>query len=103
MYNDKSSPYTIFENREDAAKLLADKLRVIIIKKLERSISKRKGREEEVAKYASKQLLVLAIPRGGVITGDIIASSLGAKLDVVVSRKIGAPFNPGASNRSCNS
>ena len=94
MYNDKSSPYTIFENREDAAKLLADKLRVIIIKKLERSISKRKGREEEVAKYASKQLLVLAIPRGGVITGDIIASSLGAKLDVVVSRKIGAPFNP---------
>jgi predicted phosphoribosyltransferase len=29
-----------------------------------------------------------------VVIGDIIASSIGAKLDIVVSRKIGAPFNP---------
>jgi putative phosphoribosyl transferase len=35
----------------------------------------------------------MAIPRGGIIIGDLVASELGAKLDVVVSRKIGAPFN----------
>jgi predicted phosphoribosyltransferase len=29
-----------------------------------------------------------------VVIGDIIASSIGAKLDIVVSRKIGAQFNP---------
>jgi len=29
-----------------------------------------------------------------VIIGDVIASELDAKLDVVVSRKIGAPYNP---------
>lgn len=39
-------------------------------------------------------IVVLAIPRGGVIIGDLIASRLGAKLDIVVSKKIGAPFNP---------
>lgn len=93
MYNNNSSSYRIFENREHAGRLLADKLRVMIMKKLERSISKRKEREEEVSRYASKQLLVLAIPRGGVITGDIVAYCLGANLDIVVSRKIGAPFN----------
>lgn len=36
----------------------------------------------------------MAIPRGGIIIGDLVASELGAKLDVVVSRKIGAPFDP---------
>ena len=36
----------------------------------------------------------MAIPRGGVITGDVIASYLGVNLDVVVSRKIGSPWNP---------
>ncbi len=40
-----------------------------------------------------QQLIILAIPRGGVITGDVIASALNAKLDIVVSRKIGAPYN----------
>jgi putative phosphoribosyl transferase len=36
----------------------------------------------------------MAIPRGGIIIGDLVASELGAKLDVVVSRKIGAPSIP---------
>jgi putative phosphoribosyl transferase len=36
----------------------------------------------------------LAVPRGGIIIGDIVASELAARLDVVVSRKIGAPNNP---------
>jgi putative phosphoribosyl transferase len=29
-----------------------------------------------------------------VVTGDVIASTLGSNLDIVVSRKIGAPYNP---------
>jgi putative phosphoribosyl transferase len=39
-------------------------------------------------------LIVLAIPRGGVVTGDIIANKLGASLDVVVAMKVGDPLNP---------
>jgi predicted phosphoribosyltransferase len=40
------------------------------------------------------EIIVMAIPRGGVVIGDLIASSIGAELDIVVSRKIGAPHNP---------
>jgi putative phosphoribosyl transferase len=36
----------------------------------------------------------MAIPRGGVIIGEIIANRLHANLDIIVSRKIGAPDNP---------
>lgn len=39
-------------------------------------------------------VLVLAIPRGGVIVADEIVKSLNAMLDVVVPRKLGAPYNP---------
>ena len=42
----------------------------------------------------SQDIVVLAVPRGGIIIGDIVASGLAARLDVVVSRKIGAPNNP---------
>ena len=35
--------------------------------------------------------LVLAIPRGGVILGDIIAQKIGCNLDVVISKKITPP------------
>jgi len=38
--------------------------------------------------------IILAIPRGGVVVADAIASFLGCKLDIIVSRKIGAPDNP---------
>jgi putative phosphoribosyl transferase len=38
--------------------------------------------------------LIVAIPRGGVIIGDTIASNLGTKLDIVVTRKIPSPENP---------
>ena len=37
--------------------------------------------------------LVLALPRGGVPVAAEVASALGAPLDVVVVRKIGAPFH----------
>jgi predicted phosphoribosyltransferase len=35
--------------------------------------------------------LILAIPRGGVVTGVVLAQELDAELDVVLSRKLGAP------------
>ncbi|MER3438931.1 MAG: phosphoribosyl transferase [Chloroflexota bacterium] len=39
-------------------------------------------------------LLVLAIPRGGVPVAAEVARSLGAELDIIVARKLGAPFEP---------
>jgi predicted phosphoribosyltransferase len=39
-------------------------------------------------------VVVLAIPRGGVIVGEVVARAIGAPLDVVIPRKIGAPGNP---------
>jgi len=38
--------------------------------------------------------LVLAIPRGGVVIGAVLAKELGAELDVVLSRKLRAPQQP---------
>ncbi len=38
--------------------------------------------------------LVLAIPRGGVPMGRVIADALGGDLDVVLVHKLGAPGNP---------
>jgi predicted phosphoribosyltransferase len=43
---------------------------------------------------AGTDSLILAIPRGGVIVGEVVARELGLPLDVVVPRKIGAPMNP---------
>ncbi len=39
-------------------------------------------------------LVVLAIPRGGVVVAARVAARLHAPLDVVVPRKVGAPGNP---------
>lgn len=47
-----------------------------------------------LASHAGSDCVVLAIPRGGVIVGEVVARELGAPLDVVVPRKIGAPGNP---------
>lgn len=38
--------------------------------------------------------MVLGVPRGGVIVAAEVAKALNAPLDVIISRKIGAPFNP---------
>jgi predicted phosphoribosyltransferase len=38
--------------------------------------------------------LVLAIPRGGVVTGAVLAQELNAELDVVLARKLRAPGHP---------
>lgn len=64
--------YIVFKDRADAAKRLAKKLEWL----------------------KKENPIILAIPRGGVVTGDVIASELGINLDIVVSRKIGAPHNP---------
>ena len=38
-------------------------------------------------------MIILAIPRGGIVIADTIASKLGICLDIVVSRKLCAPNN----------
>jgi len=44
--------------------------------------------------YKGRHPLVLAIPRGAVPMGKIVADALGGELDVVLVRKLRAPFNP---------
>jgi putative phosphoribosyl transferase len=62
----------MFRNREDAALQLAEKL---------------KGRD-------LRDPLVMAIPRGGVVTGAVLAKELSADLDVILARKLRAPGQP---------
>ncbi|HZB16731.1 MAG TPA: phosphoribosyltransferase family protein, partial [Nitrososphaeraceae archaeon] len=71
----------IFQDRFDAAEKLAEKLQWI----------KEENKEEGIQR---KSIIILSVPRGGVVIGDVISRILDAKLDVVVSRKIGAPYNP---------
>jgi len=63
---------TPFRDRQEAARLLA----------------------ESLAGEIAGNLLVLGIPRGGVVVGSVIARELGAELDVVIARKLSAPGNP---------
>jgi putative phosphoribosyl transferase len=63
----------LFHDRRDAGRQLATRLENL------------KGRADVV---------VLGIPRGGVVVADEIARALEAPLDVFVTHKIGAPFNP---------
>lgn len=60
----------MFRNREDAGRQLAIRFR---------------GRP-------LTEPIVLAIPRGGVVTGAALAAGLDADLDVVLSRKLRAPY-----------
>ena len=43
---------------------------------------------------ASEGVVVLGLPRGGVPVAAVVARALDAPLDVVVVRKLGAPFQP---------
>jgi putative phosphoribosyl transferase len=49
---------------------------------------------EVLAERVKGPAVVLAIPRGGIIVAAEVARRLGAPLDVVVPRKLGAPGNP---------
>lgn len=62
----------MFHDRLDAAKQLADKL----------------------AAYKGRKPLVLAIPRGAVLMAKVIAERLGGDFDVVLVRKLRAPWQP---------
>jgi predicted phosphoribosyltransferase len=62
----------LFQNRQEAAWLLAEKLKP----------------------YKGQNPLILAIPRGAVPMGQIIADALDGELDVVLVHKLGAPGNP---------
>jgi putative phosphoribosyl transferase len=68
---------TLFQDRKHAGEELVKILDNIII-----------------SNNKKEQMVVLAIPRGGIIIGDVIASYFQCNLDIVVSRKIGAEFNP---------
>lgn len=63
---------TILETRETAARLLSQRL----------------------MRYRGSQPLILAIPRGGVPMGAVLADALDGDLDVVLVRKLGAPWQP---------
>ncbi len=62
----------MFQDRADAARRLAARLQA----------------------YQGQNPLVLAIPRGAVPMGRVIAQQLGGELDVVLARKLHAPFLP---------
>lgn len=62
----------LFENREEAGKRLA----------------------AELEKFKGKKVIILGIPRGGVVIGYEIAKQLHAPLDIVVPRKLRAPNQP---------
>ena len=49
---------------------------------------------EELGEYKDKDTVVLGIPRGGVVVARELARILHAELNVVLSRKLGAPGNP---------
>lgn len=49
---------------------------------------------QHLAEYKGTRPLVLAIPRGAVPMGKIIAEALEGELDVVLVHKLGAPGNP---------
>ena len=68
---------TIYRDRSEAGRLLAQALK-----------------EQGLADPQRGDLLVLAIPRGGVVVGAEVARALKAPLDVWLARKIGAPGNP---------
>ena len=62
-----------FRDRGEAGQLLAEELDFL------------KDKEDVV---------VLGIPRGGVVVAYEVAQAIGAPLDVYITRKIGAPYNP---------
>lgn len=69
-----NTPKVIFKNRQEAGQKLAK----VLIKYL----------------HASDDLIILGMPRGGVVVAYEIAKELKAPLDIIVSRKVGMPSFP---------
>ncbi|HEU4469039.1 MAG TPA: hypothetical protein VFR61_08415, partial [Nitrososphaeraceae archaeon] len=65
----------IFRDRTQAAEMLGEKL-------------------QRLKEKWGNSLIVLAIPRGGAVTGQVIANALDVGLDLVVAKKLGDPLNP---------
>lgn len=63
----------LFRDRKDAGEKLAQKL---------------------LGFSDSKDTIILALPRGGVVVAKEVSLALNLPLDIVVPRKIGAPYNP---------
>jgi putative phosphoribosyl transferase len=49
--------------------------------------------KDSVKGIDSNDIFVVGIPRGGIITADVIAKKLNAKFDFVIPRKMRAPYN----------
>lgn len=49
---------------------------------------------EKLIKYKDENPIIIALPRGGVVIGYEAAKMLNAPMDIIVTRKIGAPFQP---------
>src|SRR6266700_3472849 len=49
---------------------------------------------EHLMAYRAENPLVVALARGGVVVGEEVARALGAPLEVMVARKLGAPGQP---------
>jgi putative phosphoribosyl transferase len=47
-----------------------------------------------LAEFADQDVVVLGLPRGGVVVAAEVADALGAPLDVIVVRKLGFPSQP---------
>ncbi|MBP6147249.1 MAG: phosphoribosyltransferase, partial [Flavobacterium sp.] len=48
---------------------------------------------EKLEKYKNSNSIILAVPRGGVPVGYVIAEKLHLPLDIVLAKKIGHPTN----------
>lgn len=59
----------LFKDRREAGEMLAERLEI----------------------YKERDPLILAVPRGGVAVAAQIHSALGGELDLIITRKIGAP------------
>ena len=70
-----------FYDRREAGKYLAEKVKAYI----KNSFNSETERES---------FIVMAIPRGGVIIGEIISSELNMEMEIIISKKIGAENNP---------
>jgi len=49
---------------------------------------------QELLEYKDEKPIILAIPRGGIVVADQVVKLLKCSLDVIITRKIGAPGNP---------